>query len=294
MIDQLRQMAIFAKTVDHGSFRGAARELGISPSVVSHHLSKLESHLGVTLLYRSTRKLSLTREGERLLVATRNMLDAVEGELLAISGSAKQPSGEIRLTMPSVLAQSPLSNALAAFAIEHPRIKLLLDYSDMRKEIIGGGFDLAIRMGVNAKNSITSKILFDIERKLICSSQYFNQREKLNDPKQLKGWDWILLSPAQSRGFSLERGKHRVTLRPVGRIVSTDARAVYEFARAGVGVAAIPQFLASDDIRAKNMVSLLPKWQLSPLQAFAEWPTNAPKHGLVKLLLENISAACGG
>ncbi|MGI9502636.1 MAG: LysR family transcriptional regulator, partial [Geminicoccaceae bacterium] len=78
MIDRLRQMAIFAKTIDHGSFRGAARELRLSPSVVSHHISQLEEHLGVALIYRSTRKLTLTREGERLLAATRKMLEAVE------------------------------------------------------------------------------------------------------------------------------------------------------------------------------------------------------------------------
>ena len=81
MIDRLRQMAIFAKTINHGSFRGAARELKLSPSVVSHHISQLEEHLGVALIYRSTRKLTLTKEGQRLLTATRNMLEAVEGEL---------------------------------------------------------------------------------------------------------------------------------------------------------------------------------------------------------------------
>ena len=75
-------MAIFAKTIDHSSFRGAARELKLSPSVVSHHISQLEEHLGVALIYRSTRKLTLTREGERLLLEARNMLEAVESELL--------------------------------------------------------------------------------------------------------------------------------------------------------------------------------------------------------------------
>jgi DNA-binding transcriptional LysR family regulator len=81
MIDRLRQMAIFAKTIDHGSFRGAARELHLSPSVISHHISQLEDHLGVALIYRSTRKLTLTAEGKRLLIATHKMLDAVEDEL---------------------------------------------------------------------------------------------------------------------------------------------------------------------------------------------------------------------
>ena len=88
MLDQLRQVAIFAKTIDHGSFRGAARELKLSPSVVSHHISQLEEHLGVALLYRSTRKLALTREGEQLLASTHPMLEVVEGAFSEILNTA--------------------------------------------------------------------------------------------------------------------------------------------------------------------------------------------------------------
>jgi DNA-binding transcriptional LysR family regulator len=117
MIDRLRQMAIFAKTIDHGSFRGAARELRLSPSVVSHHISQLEDNLGVALLYRSTRKLTLTREGEKLLAATQKMLEAVEGELLDLSVSARTPSGELRITIPSVLSQSGFTDQIAAFPV---------------------------------------------------------------------------------------------------------------------------------------------------------------------------------
>ena len=115
MIDRLRQMAIFAKTINHGSFRGAARELKLSPSVVSHHISQLEEHLGVALIYRSTRKLTLTREGQRLLAATRNMLEAVEGELKALTATASDPSGELRLTMPSVLSHSQITDRTVSY-----------------------------------------------------------------------------------------------------------------------------------------------------------------------------------
>ena len=110
MIDRLRQMAIFAKTIDHGSFRGAAKELHLSPSVVSHHISQLEEHLGVALIYRSTRKLTLTREGDRLLAATRTMLEAVESELQTLSAGANVPSGELRITAPSVLSKSSFTD----------------------------------------------------------------------------------------------------------------------------------------------------------------------------------------
>ena len=144
MIDRLRQMAIFAKTIDHGSFRGAARELRLSPSVVSHHISQLEESLGVALIYRSTRKLTLTPEGHRLLAATHKMLEAVEGELADLSVSATAPSGELRVTIPSVLSHSHFTAQIASFSKAYPRIKLLLDFSDTRRALIDDGFALPI------------------------------------------------------------------------------------------------------------------------------------------------------
>ena len=117
MLDQLRQIAIFAKTVDHGSFRGAARSLRLSPSVVSHHVTQLEKRLGTPLLYRSTRKLSVTPDGERLLSAAQDMIEAAETGLQDVSNQSHQPSGVLRVTVPAVLTQSRLTNQMAAFAI---------------------------------------------------------------------------------------------------------------------------------------------------------------------------------
>ncbi len=184
MIDRLRQMAIFAKTIDHGSFRGAARELRLSPSVVSHHVAQLEESLGVALIYRSTRKLTLTPEGHRLLAATHKMLEAVEGELVDLSVSARAPSGELRITIPSVLSQSQFIEEIAAFSGAYPRIKLFLDFSDTRRALIDDGFDIAIRLGPKAKNTATSRKLFSVERKLVGSADYLSSRPVPDDPKR--------------------------------------------------------------------------------------------------------------
>ena len=111
----------------------------------------LEDSLGVALIYRSTRKLTLTREGHRLLAAAHKMLEAVEGELVDLSVSATAPSGELRVTVPSVLSQSHFTEQIAAFSKAHPRIKLSLDFSDIRRDLIDDGFDIAIRMGPRRK-----------------------------------------------------------------------------------------------------------------------------------------------
>jgi DNA-binding transcriptional LysR family regulator len=290
MIDRLRQMAIFAKTIDHESFRAAARELRLSPSVVSHHVSQLEESLGVALIYRSTRKLTLTSEGHRLLAATHKMLEAVEGELVDLSVSASAPSGELRVTIPSVLSQSNFTEQIAAFSKTYPRIKLFLDFSDTRRALIDDGFDIAIRMGPKAKNTAASRKLFSVERKLVGSADYLSSRPVPDDPKDLIGWDWLALTPAQN--VPLEFGKSggiQATIKPEARIFANDAQALYRLARAGAGLAIVPDFLAREDVEAGSMRYVLPDWKLRAIDVFAAWPANAPKHGLIHLALDALS-----
>lgn len=290
MIDRLRQMAIFAKTIDHRSFRGAARELRLSPSVVSHHISQLEESLGVALIYRSTRKLALTREGHRLLAAAQKMLDAVEGELADLSVSATAPSGELSMTIPSVLSQSQFTEKIAAFSKTHPRIKLFLDFSDTRRALIDDGFDIAIRMGPKAKNTATSRKLFSVERKLVGSADYLASRSVPGDPKDLVGWDWLALTPAQNVPLEFRKtGVTQATIKPEAHIFANDAQALYRLARAGAGLAIVPDFLAIEAIESGSMRYVLPDWTLRAIDVFAVWPANAPKHGLIHLTLDALS-----
>src|ERR1700722_10596823 len=103
MLNELRLMAIFARTLELGSFRKAALELNLSPSVVSHHIAELEKRLGVALLYRSTRKLSATAEGKHLFESAKTMLLAAEQGIEAIRMSAHEPRGNLSLTIPQIL-----------------------------------------------------------------------------------------------------------------------------------------------------------------------------------------------
>src|SRR5579863_733071 len=120
MIDELRALAIFAKTVEAGSFRTAAKELKLSPSVVSHHIAQLEERLGVTLLYRSTRHLSLTQEGNKLFEHAKEMLLAAESGLNIITQQSSEPSGRLIITLPSFFTKSKLVKDIAAFAQTFP------------------------------------------------------------------------------------------------------------------------------------------------------------------------------
>ena len=294
MIDRLRQMAIFAKAIDHGSFRGAARERNISPSVVSHHISQLEEHIGVALIYRSTRKLMLTGEGQRLLTATRKMLNAVEGELQRLSASASEPSGALSLTLPSVLSSSQIIDQIATFSITYPRIKLTVDFSDTRRALIEDGFDLAIRMGPKAKNSATSRRLSTIKRVLVASKTYLSGRPVVQDPKGLKDWEWLALAPVQNipLKFRHKTGKI-IQIKHTAHMFTNDAQALHRLAHAGAGLAIVPEFLVAADITTGDMALVLPDWKLPSISVFAEWPANAPKHGLIHLALDALCHKSG-
>jgi DNA-binding transcriptional LysR family regulator len=287
MLDQLRQMAIFVKTIDHGSFRGAARALQLSPSVVSHHVTQLEKRLGRALIYRSTRKLSLTPDGERLLAAARKMIDAAETGLQAVSTETRQPSGVLRVTVPAVLAQSRLVDHLAAYAIAHPFVQLSLDFSDLRRELIGDGFDVAIRMGWLKDSSLMVRKLFDVQRRLVAAQSYLETRPEPASPEELCDWDWLELAPVGNKKPEFQKsGVRTVVSRPPSRISVNDAHALYRFSRSGVGLAIIPEFLAEADIAAGHLRHVLAEWTVKPVGVFAVWPSNAPKDGLVKHFVE--------
>lgn len=290
MLDKLRPLAIFAKAIDHGSFRGAAAELRLSPSVVSHQISQLEEDLGVALIYRSTRKLRLTQEGAVLLEAARRMLAAVEPELAQLSASGNEPSGELNVTAPAVLSLSVLTEAIAAFAKKYPKVSLSIDFSDARRDIIDDGLDIAIRMGKRQRRSATQRRLFFVERALVASREYAAQQRPCNDPQELEAWDWIALTPVRKLPVEFHHETEAsVRINPKAKLTTNDAQALYRLARAGAGLAIVPEFLAAEDLKQDRVVNVLPHWAPYRVEVFANWPANAPKNGLIHLFLDEIA-----
>ncbi|KIC17520.1 LysR family transcriptional regulator [Leisingera sp. ANG-Vp] len=292
MIDQLRQIAIFASVVDTGSFRGAAAALNLSPSVVSHHISKLEETLGTALLYRSTRSLSLTHEGERLMDSARTMLDAAESGLRNVSGGSRQPSGVLRLTAPAMLAHSFLARELAAFSTDYPKVNLTVDFADSRQDLVGEGYDIAIRVGWLEDSAFLSRKLFEVQRRIVAAPEYLKKRTEPQSPEDLAGWDWIRLAPAQSiRQKFTGPGGTVQSVRMQARTTVNDAFGMYSLARQGAGIGIVPWFLAEEDVQAGRMAHVLPDWKAEKLGVFAVWHPNTAKQGLTRLFLDRLIKA---
>ncbi|MEM7189849.1 MAG: LysR family transcriptional regulator [Pseudomonadota bacterium] len=291
MLDQLRQIAIFAKTVDHGSFRGAARALDLSPSVVSHHIAQLEERLGTALLYRSTRKLSLTQDGERLLGRAREMMSAAEEGLQAVADHAAEPSGTLKVTLPAVLAQSDLVDRIADFSLAHPKVRLDLDFSDLRRELIADGMDLAIRMGWLKDSALKARKLYDVERRLVVARSYLEKRHLPQSPTELEDWDWIALTPAPRIQEFTRKGQKTVRIAQKAPIAVNDASALYRLVRAGAGIAVLPEYLFHNDVAVGVVDVLLPDWNVAELGVYAVWPPNAPKDGLIARFVGHLATS---
>ncbi|MEM7470708.1 MAG: LysR family transcriptional regulator [Pseudomonadota bacterium] len=292
MIDELRQIAIFAKTIDHGTFKGAADDLRLAPSVVSHHISQLESKLGVTLIYRSTRKLTLTREGERLLESAHIMTDAVDAALDDLRGTLSEPSGVLRVTATSGLSHSRLVKQITDFCARHPKINIQLEFSDERRHLIGDGFDVAIQVGEKDTLAPNRQSLFEGKRCIAGDPSYLSQFGPIETPNDLKRLSWVILAGVKGSNQKLKRsGQSPVEIDTVGQITADSSLAVYRFVKAGAGIAIVPEFLTEDDVAKGNVQILLPDWQLDALDVFAEWPSNASKDGIVRLFVSEISGA---
>ena len=289
MLDQLRQIAIFAKAVDHGSFRAAARALDISPSVVSHHISQLEERLGVALLYRSTRKLAVTEDGKRLLTEAHVMIGAAEAGLNAIANRGAALSGVLNVTVPAVLAQSTFIDRIAAFADAHPNVDLSLDFSDLRRDVISGGVDVAIRMGWLRDSALKARKLGDVSRLLVGATSFVKAQTAPERPEDLAEWRWLEFAPVRRKPEYLRAGGESVQVRGPATISVNDAHAMHRLSRTGAGLAILPEFLVAEDLAAGVMTHVLPDWSVEPVGVFAVWPPNAPKAGLTARFVEAVS-----
>ena len=283
MIDELRALAVFAKTVECGSFRSAAKALRLSPSVVSHHVSALEQRLSVALLYRSTRHLSLTSEGELLYASARNMLRAAEQGLDEISGRSQQPLGHFRMTLPAFFSRcSDIVGNIAVFARQFPKVALTIDFSDQQRDLIREGIDLAIRVGELKDSGLKSTKLFDMRRTLVATPEVVAARRDPKHPADLVEWEWIGLSMrADKKTFVNQNGEHaEVVFAP--RVVVDSVDAACQFAIAGLGLASPPSFLAEPEIRAGRLVEVLPEWEVASLGVYALWPANAAMESMTR------------
>lgn len=286
MIEDYRGLAVFVAVADAGSLSAAGRRLNLSTSVVSHHLSRLEAKLGVTLFYRSTRSMSLSPEGRAALVPARRMVAAGDEALDALGATVDEPVGALRISMPAWGEQTRLRQALWEFTRLHPMVAISLHSSDTPVDLIKEGFDLAIRTGTLADSSLKSRRIGVFRRVLVASPAYLATRGPIQSPEDLAACDFIAISMLPDE-VMLRSGNRSVSLLPENVRLEVDTIASAKSAvMSGLGIRHLPVGEVSEEIALGTLVRILPEWVLPELGVYAVWPDIGPQKSLTRRVIE--------
>lgn len=290
MIHDLRAITLFVKTVELGSFRACADHFKLSPSVVSQHIGQLEQKHNIALLYRSTRKLSLSHDGQLFYQEAKKMVEAADKAVDLLSGASPITKGRISVTCPAALIRAPLWQKIAQFLKDNTRIEIDLRCSDERIDLIGEGVDLAIRVGDLKNSNLRSTKIATIQRKLVCTPAYFADHPLPKRPEDLKDWDWIKMKMMPPYRRLINKNGVATDIHAHPRIEVDSVEAMYQFSRLGLGLSSPPDYMVTDDLKKGDLIEVLPDWMVSDMQVYALWPENVRNGSLTNQLVEHLKS----
>ncbi|TNE89784.1 MAG: LysR family transcriptional regulator [Deltaproteobacteria bacterium] len=248
-MDTLDSMRSFVRVVDTGGFSSAARELGLPKSTVSRQVSRLEDRLGVRLLNRTTRSLSLTDVGRAYYERSRRIVEDVDEAELAVTRLSDHPTGLLRVTAPLTFGQDFLGDPIASFLAANPDVDVEVDLSDRVVDLVDDGYDCAVRVGKLADSSMVARKLGPANIGLYASPAFLERHGTPSDEKdlrQLEVFQYSFSRSANATGVS------------TSRLRSNNGEVLREAAVAGLGVAQLPGFMAAPSVQKGELVPILP------------------------------------
>lgn len=274
----LNRLSVFVALVRAGSFTAAAEVLGMTKAMVSQHIARLESELGVTLLSRSTRRMTLTEAGSAFHAACVRILAEAEAAIAQVGQGQEKPSGTLRLTATGDYGTAVVAPALAEFLRVHPEIQADLVLTDHMSDLIAERFDMAIRMGWLRDSNLRSARLGSFRQLMVASPTYLARRGEPRLITDLASHDWValaLLATPLRWTFTAPDGSRRtVRMRPVAQ--ANNVTATHALVRHGAGVSVLPDYLVTDDIREGRLVVLMAQYSLPDCGIYAVYPGRQP------------------
>ena len=292
-MDDLQAMAVFAEVVRQGSMSGAARHLGMTPSAVSQRIRALEQAHRVTLLHRSTRKLTLTEVGARVHAQCLAMGQAAAAAREAMALSRDALDGELRLSAPVGFARH-VAPALAPLLARHPGLTLRLLVDDRMIDLEDARVDLALRAGRMPDSSWVARRLCGFTWLLGAAPAYLARAGTPQQPRDLLTHEWLggdarseggLMLPLSGPGGALEQ------LRVEPRILSNNQLTLQQLCAAGLGIAPLVRPDADEELRSGRLISLLPEWQLPVTPVWAVTPRRDDQPAKVRHALAALQVA---
>ncbi len=290
-------LLIFARVAELGSFSRAADRLGLPKSTVSRRLLALEQQLGERLLLRTTRRQAVTEFGLQLLDHARQVAAEVEAVAALRERRQAAPSGRLRVSMPSDFANLLLTEALAAFATLYPGIALELDLTARRVDLLGEGFDVAVRIGSLPDDTLlAARQLNEFSIGLYAAKRYLAERGQPNTPQDLVQHDALRLLGYHGEpvAWNLQRGDERWEQTSPGRITANSPELLMGLVKAGAGIAAVPDYFAQQAVRQGVLQRVLPDWCLPSQTASAVFPGRKLMPAKTRVFIDMLQTALGG
>ena len=281
-MSRLVETEAFVNVVLEGSFSAAGQRLNVSSSYVSKLVSRLEDRLGVRLLHRTTRRLSLTEVGQPFFEECALALGMVAEAEAAALDLQTALRGRLRATMPTALGLKCLAHPVAAFAAAHPDLTMDIVYLDRFVDLVAEGFDVAIRAGSRPDSSLISRHLSTATRMVVASPAYAAKHGLPETPAELEAHGCLLHRNRLASPFwTMRRKGEQVKVGVSGRMYSNNGAALVAGAAIGLGLVFLPDFHTSGHLKDGRLVRVLPEWGM-PVPIYAAYPT--AKHVPVKVV----------
>ncbi len=280
-------MQTFVAVHDAGSFVGAADAMGISKAAVSRHVSELENHLGVRLIHRTTRRLSLTDEGQIFLRRCRELLDALQEAEAELSARGQAVQGVLRVNAPVSFGIRRLAECWGRFQQQHPQVRLEITLADRLVDLLEEGYDMAIRIGTLRDSSLVSRKLAETRVVLCASPEYLQRQGSPQHPAELAAHQTIGYSYWAGGGewlFNGPEGEVSVRVRP--RLVSNNGETCVAAALAHQGVILQPDFLVGAELQAGSLIELMPAYASKRFGIHAVYPSRKHVSPKVRAMLD--------
>jgi DNA-binding transcriptional LysR family regulator len=270
-MDRLKQIESFVAVSLKGSLTAAALAEGVAPAVIGRRIDALEERLGVKLMVRTTRRITLTHEGSAFLEDAQRVLGELASAEASVSAGGVKASGHLRITAPAGFGRRHVAPLVPRFLAAHPDVSLSLNLADRVVDLVNEGFDCGVRVGDLADSSLVSVRLADNRRLCVASPGYLKRRGTPQHPQELMQHDCLVLSSesSQTRGwaFSIDGQVHH--LRPGARLDCSDGQVLHDWCRAGLGLAWRSTWEVEAEIASGELVPVLDAYAAPPNGIYA-------------------------
>ena len=273
----VRLLQAFAEAARQRSFARAARELGLSPSAVAKSVLRLEQQLRLRLFQRTTRRVTLTQEGEEFYARCRRVLDELAELSLVAAQAAGAPAGTLRIDAPVTYGKKVIVPLAARLVARHPDLRLDLRLSDQFTDVVGSGVDAVVRIGAIADQRLVARRIDEQQLAVYGAPRYFKRRGRPRKPKDLQAHDCVLFQMPTSgrhRPWEFRVSQRALVLHPTPRHVVNDGEGLVSAASAGLGLVQVPDLMAEAAVKDGALEEVLAAYRPAPMPISVVFPTS--------------------